>query len=68
VGFETFLVYILYHYKKKVMFFQCGILNPLEYILLCFQEEVIFSMWDSKSFRIYTLFSQEKKLCFFNVG
>jgi hypothetical protein len=43
-------------------------LKPFIYILYVSKIKVIFLMWDLKFFRIYTLCSQEKKLCFFNVG
>jgi uncharacterized membrane protein (UPF0127 family) len=48
-------------FPRKKLFFQCGTSNPLVYILYVPKKKVIFSTWDFKPFRIYTLCSQEKK-------
>jgi hypothetical protein len=54
------LVYILYTPKKKIMFFQCGMFKYFNFK----GKHSIFSKWNLKPFRIYTLCSHEKKYVF----
>jgi hypothetical protein len=59
------LVCIFYVPKKKIVFFQCGIKKTFwfKYFNLKWQYN-IFSTWDLKPFRIYTLCSHEKSYVF----
>jgi hypothetical protein len=71
IFFSWLLTLFKVHYintRRTFYFFQCVIWNPLVYILYVHKKKVIFLIWDLKLFNIYTLCSQEKKLCFFNVG
>jgi hypothetical protein len=41
----------LYKYEKNILFFQCGIWNPLIYILYIHKKKsYVFLMWDKKLF------------------
>jgi hypothetical protein len=63
VGLEV-SIYTLYS-QEKSCFFQCGIGNPLVYILYVPKKKnYVFSMWDLKLISIYTLCSQEKSYLF----
>jgi len=43
-GFETLSYIYSMFTRKKIMFFQCGILNPLVYTL-CSQEKKLFFLY-----------------------
>jgi hypothetical protein len=41
----------LYKYEKNILFFQCGIWNPLIYILYIHKKKsYVFLMWDKNCF------------------
>jgi len=63
-GFEALSYIYSILTRKKIMFFQCRIWNPLVSILYVPKKIIIFLIWDLKPFRIYTLCSQEKKYVF----
>ena len=64
MGFKTLSYIYSMFTRKKLCFFECGIWNPLVYIIYVSKKKVIFSMWDLKPFCIYTLCSQEKSYIF----
>jgi hypothetical protein len=59
-GFETLSYIYSMFTRKKIMFFQCEILNPLVYTL-CSQEKNYFFYMEFETFSyIYSMFTRKK--------